>query len=331
MATLTCPNCKASLNPKAAPAAGAKVRCPKCQTAFVPLELTEAEPEVLGFAAEEDKACPACRAPMKAQAVLCVQCGFDLRKGQKLQAPKKKKGRSRHGSEEITKDTLAEVLAEAQTLIELANKELWRVPRILGLGEDPDLMALRFVGGGGRCANPNCQMGLDSGGILASGRREGTSRVTVTIRFRTVVVELCEDCTEMLLADLASRDSTARAYLNEARADLERAERRFPKNEDVQDALKDLEVVELKAREKHRLCFVATAAYGSSFAEEVETLRRYRDEVLEPSRCGRWLVRAYSALSPGLAALIARSKRTRALTRGLLRPVVWWAGWRTPQ
>ena len=69
-------------------------------------------------------------------------------------------------------------------------------------------------------------------------------------------------------------------------------------------------------------CFIATAAFGTPFAEEINVLRQFRDEFLLPNFLGRAFVSFYYAVSPPVARLISSSNRARAAVRTLLRPVI---------
>jgi DNA-binding beta-propeller fold protein YncE len=69
-------------------------------------------------------------------------------------------------------------------------------------------------------------------------------------------------------------------------------------------------------------CFIATAAYGSPMAEEVQALREFRERHLRTSAAGRAFVRAYETVSPPLAEQIRPSAALRAAVRVALWPVV---------
>lgn len=70
-------------------------------------------------------------------------------------------------------------------------------------------------------------------------------------------------------------------------------------------------------------CFIATAAYGTDTAIQLDVLRDFRDQVLLRSALGSHFVAAYYRVSPGLADLIAGNDLLRAVVReALLNPVV---------
>ncbi|MDY6959091.1 MAG: CFI-box-CTERM domain-containing protein [Halobacteriota archaeon] len=73
---------------------------------------------------------------------------------------------------------------------------------------------------------------------------------------------------------------------------------------------------------KIQACFIATAAYGTPFAKEVDVLRDFRDDTLMTNMAGRAFIRLYYLLSPPIAKVIGRSEILRRLVRGLLSPLV---------
>jgi len=71
-------------------------------------------------------------------------------------------------------------------------------------------------------------------------------------------------------------------------------------------------------------CFIATAAYGTSTAEQLDVLREFRDDVLLESTVGSQLVDLYYQVSPPIADFISENSFVRTLVRELLvDPIVW--------
>jgi hypothetical protein len=69
-------------------------------------------------------------------------------------------------------------------------------------------------------------------------------------------------------------------------------------------------------------CFVATAAYGSFLAADVDMLRRFRDLMLKQTAFGELAVETYYTFGPALSGLIGESDLLRATARDVLEPVV---------
>ena len=74
---------------------------------------------------------------------------------------------------------------------------------------------------------------------------------------------------------------------------------------------------------KEQACFIATAAYGTPLSEEVDILRRFRDEFLITKPMGRAFVAVYYKLSPPLAGFISKRRMLRRVVREcLVNPAV---------
>lgn len=71
-------------------------------------------------------------------------------------------------------------------------------------------------------------------------------------------------------------------------------------------------------------CFIATAAYGTPAAEQIDVLREFRDVVLLESILGSQFVALYYQFSPPVADFIAGNELLRTLVREfLIDPMVW--------
>jgi hypothetical protein len=71
-------------------------------------------------------------------------------------------------------------------------------------------------------------------------------------------------------------------------------------------------------------CFIATAAYGSLLANDVEMLRRFRDRMLRRSVLGELAVETYYTFGPTVAGVVGESDLLRSTARDLLAPLVTW-------
>jgi len=71
------------------------------------------------------------------------------------------------------------------------------------------------------------------------------------------------------------------------------------------------------------LCFIATAAYGTETAGQLDILRDFRDQVLLKNDLGSRFVEAYYKVSPPVADFIAENDFLRTVVReALIDPVV---------
>jgi hypothetical protein len=75
-------------------------------------------------------------------------------------------------------------------------------------------------------------------------------------------------------------------------------------------------------------CFIATAAYGTDTAEEINILRQFRDVVLLPSGLGAQFVSLYYEVSPPIAEVISQHDSLGTAVRvGFIDPVVAILNW----
>lgn len=70
-------------------------------------------------------------------------------------------------------------------------------------------------------------------------------------------------------------------------------------------------------------CFIATAAYGSALDPHVQVLRDFREAHLRPYALGRAAIALYERWSPPAADFLREHAVLRALTRGVLAPIVY--------
>ncbi|MFM6928955.1 MAG: CFI-box-CTERM domain-containing protein [Bdellovibrio sp.] len=72
--------------------------------------------------------------------------------------------------------------------------------------------------------------------------------------------------------------------------------------------------------DKH--CFIATAAFGSEMAPEVQSFRDFRNKYLIPNSWGRKFVKAYYHYSPKYAAMISGNETAKTVVRAALWPLL---------
>lgn len=115
-------------------------------------------------------------------------------------------------------------------------------------------------------------------------------------------------------------DAIAKAYKRAEKETRRRFQAVTPSPVTAAEAVTSLDEEEEARRleERSKACFIATAAYGSADAPEVESLRRFRDRHLLTNPVGTAFVRLYYRVSPPFARLIARRPRLRSAVRKTL-------------
>lgn len=93
----------------------------------------------------------------------------------------------------------------------------------------------------------------------------------------------------------------------------------------------DTEVVEVNGEKKRfcanckpptKKCFIATAAYGTPLAEEINILRKFRDNSLQLSPIGKRFIDFYYLISTPIAKFISSRSCLRKFVRSILNPLV---------
>jgi len=69
-------------------------------------------------------------------------------------------------------------------------------------------------------------------------------------------------------------------------------------------------------------CFIATAAYGTPMAEDIQVLRDFRDRYLITNPVGEKLVSTYYRVSPPMADYIVEHPSLKPLVRFALQPAI---------
>ena len=78
-----------------------------------------------------------------------------------------------------------------------------------------------------------------------------------------------------------------------------------------------------KSSTKTGTCCPSTVVYGSTFASEVKTLRRFRNRYLLANPMGGGFVKTYYKISPTIAEFISKHPILKKAVRVVLGPVVW--------
>jgi hypothetical protein len=92
---------------------------------------------------------------------------------------------------------------------------------------------------------------------------------------------------------------------------------------DRRDEYRGRVILDLVKYRQWKACFIATAAYGTDTAQEIDILREFRDEILLHNSLGARFVSFYYRTSPPMADFIAKHNILRAIVReGLVAPIV---------
>ena len=90
----------------------------------------------------------------------------------------------------------------------------------------------------------------------------------------------------------------------------------------INDMTESITISVVEVSEATVACFIATAAYGTPMAREIQILREFRDEYLLTNPLGQALVGLYYGVSPPLADFITEHPSLKPIVRTGLAPAV---------
>tara|TARA_R110002051_G_scaffold324708_1_gene423255 strand:+ start:75 stop:896 length:822 start_codon:yes stop_codon:yes gene_type:complete len=96
------------------------------------------------------------------------------------------------------------------------------------------------------------------------------------------------------------------------------------KGKSLDETTKSIAELENKGNsgQKKKGCYIATMVYGDYDSEEVLTLRKYRDDVLESNYFGRLFIRTYYSLSPTFVKIFEKNTTVNRIFKRILDGIV---------
>ena len=266
--------------------------CPNCGTIVGEEDICDSCNKGVVFTADEldaldIKYCYACGSLLKTNLVICNNCGIEMKMTQSMIHIQRGRDLFDEGRKE-------ESVVEAKEALALENTPEGRF-MICGVivATQGDLVKEKF---------------LDKYGDIDYFPKE--------------VIE-SEEC-----QDILKYGKQALEELNKCPPDIRQQIESDPKNnvDGIKHTVKELsEAINnpnpssaSRASDKKSGCFIATAIYGSPYADEIMILQEFRDKYLLNYSLGRAFVRIYYWLSPPIAKHIAEKKSLKGITKAIL-------------
>ena len=82
------------------------------------------------------------------------------------------------------------------------------------------------------------------------------------------------------------------------------------------------DISEAADEEESPKCFIATAAYGTPYAEEINILRKFRDKKLKNNVIGINFIKIYCKISLPIAKIISKHELLKKIVRVTLKPII---------